>query len=67
MNRRKRRQLARFGRRVDGTWRDAIAAVAADVDRVRASDDRIGGVVVAVLAVPRNGGPGTLVGVACAA
>jgi hypothetical protein len=57
MNRRARRRLARFGRRVDGSWRDAVAAVAADVDRVRDHDDRIGGVVVAVLAVPRDGGP----------
>jgi hypothetical protein len=51
------RRLGRLGRRVTGSWRDAVATVAADIDRVRAPDDRIGGVVVAVLAVPRAGGP----------
>jgi hypothetical protein len=53
MNRAARRRLRR---RVDGTWRDAVATVVADVDRVRDPNDRIGGVVVAVLAVPRDGG-----------
>lgn len=57
MNRAARRRLRRFGHRVDGTWREAVEAIAADVDRVRDQDARIGGVVVAVLAVPRDGGP----------